>query len=131
MEDIKNGFYVINGDKISTLDNWDEGEDPDTTQMYDFDLVNGSFFETLGELEEATEFDIHEHWMADDDGRLMYNQMEDGHGNVISGKHEKMKLFSEGAINLFSVTYIFYIKFVTGVHTPTAEEMSKKFKIEK
>ena len=123
MKNMKEGFYVSVATKTATLDNFNDGENPDTTQYMDI-YVKG-FFKSIGEL--ANEVGLTPDlgaWMAID-GRLFCSQMENDEGSIISPR--EYELFKKGEIGLWACEYNFHIYLLT---TPTQKELAEKFEIE-
>jgi len=114
--------------KNATLDNYENGEDPSTTQMIDLD---GSGY--ADSLERLADFFYlpkdKENWMAFDEGRIICSVMENAAGEIVDENDPEFEKFKAGEIDLYACEYNFFIEFVE-THTPTPEEIAEKFNIE-
>lgn len=118
--------------KDVTKDNFKEGQDPDTRQSMMYEKNLGSF----DTADEAIAFlnkqyglsDDKENYTAFEDGRISYQQLEDGDGNVVEEKDEIYKKFKKGDVDLYAADYDIFIE-LAEVKVPTVKEISKLFKI--
>lgn len=120
-------FRVTSAQKSFTLDNYNEGEDPSTTQFVDISPLR-NFYESIEDL--ASDLCLpenKENWYAYDDGVLHCSVAEDENG--LTADDNDMEKFKNGEINLWSCVYQFHIEMIE-VHTPSEEEMAEKFGIE-
>ena len=120
-------FYVKKAYKLSTRDNWSQGEDPNTTE--EIDIEAEGFYSSLDDL--ADKLDLtndKDAWMAFDDGRIICSVAENHFGEEPSDR--EMEQFKAEEIDLFACEYNFYVQFIEGMFTPSTVEMAKKFNIE-
>lgn len=120
-------ILVRNATKSYTLDNYEKGEDPSTTQYVDM-LIDGLVFNSIDEL--ASELclpDNKENWYAFDDGRLICSVLEDADG--MEASERELEDFKENKINLYAAQYDFAVEFIE-TFTPTMKEIAKKLEIE-
>lgn len=118
--------------KSVTQDNFKEGQNPDTSRDVMYEKNLGSF--DTGE--EVIEFLNKQYGLSDDknnytafeDGRISYQQLEDGDGNVVEDKDAIFKKFKKGEVDLWAADYDIYIE-LAEVKTPSVKEISKLFKI--
>jgi hypothetical protein len=120
-------ILVTSAEKRATLDNFETGEDPSTTQRVDISFAEGAY-DTLEDL--ANELWVAEskkNWYAFDEGRIICNVMENETGMAASDSD--LEKFAKGEIDLWACEYDFRVEF-TETHTPSMEELAEKLEIE-
>ena len=125
---MKDKFYVWDAVKDSTLDNYEDGEDPGTMTCVSLREFKG-LYNSLEDL--AAKTGLTEDtgaWFAMDDGRIICNRAEKEDGSEMS-PYDFQK-FKEGKIKSYNCVYEFWIQFIEGIYTPSQKEISEKFKIE-
>ena len=120
-------MYVHNACKFATEDNWNDGENPDTTQQIDVEAKG--FYNSIDELAEALDLPTDkENWMAFDDGRIICSTTENEDG--FEPSDSEMEAFKKGHINLYACEYNFFILFIEGKFIPSTKEIAERFNIE-
>ena len=123
-------IYVINVEKIATKDDFNEGEDPSTTQSFDLTREFGGIYNSFEEICEKTGLPSDkENWTAFEDGRMDCQTLEDDDSNLVEEGDKKMGEFKKGNITLWSCDYIFVIKFIEGLYTPSTKEIAQRLDI--
>lgn len=123
-------FYLRYATKSIVEDDYDNGENPDTEYNIDLDWVGNCFCDNIEDIAKPLELDFKnkESWMAFDDGRIIYQGIENGNGEVPTA--EEMDKWKKGVEVLYAVQYDFYVLFIENIRTPSVDEMVDKFGIE-
>ena len=118
--------------KRVTKDNFELGQNPDESQ--DILLENN-----LGSFDNADDLisflnktyglsKDKDNYSAFEDGRITYQQLEDGDGNVVEAKDAIYKKFKKGEVDLWAADYDIFIE-LAEVKTPSVKEIAKLFGI--
>ena len=121
-------IYVKYCSKRITEDDFEHGENPETTTNVVLHEFNG-FFNSLDSI--ADELNVpkdKQNWMSYDDGRIICQTMENRYADEPS-EHE-MKNWKDGKIVLYAVEYELFVDFIESVHTPTMKEIVEYLGIE-
>ena len=109
--------------KRITKDNFEKGEDPNTTQYSDCG-INGKIFDSIEAICEYLSLDFNkEKWQVMDD-RIFYNRLEDDEANEITSEDSLYSDFKNGKIDLWAAEYDFKIAIIKE-QILEGEELSK------
>lgn len=124
---MKNKILVIFSQKIMTLDNFNEGEDPDTSKCCDISHVEG-MYNDLEDFAEKNDLPIPtDDWYTYKDGIIEFSRMENSYGE--KALPFELEKFQKGEIDLWAATYTFWIQLIEGVYTPSIKEIHEKFNL--
>ena len=121
-------ILVLRSYCLTTLDDFVNGENPNTTEQYDFDHLFNGIHDSFEELCDNVDLPKDpSYWTAYDPGRMICSRMEDTVGNEVLPEDKDFELWKEGKKKLYAVEYNFFIQFIKEIYTPSMEEIAKTF----
>ena len=109
---MKDKFLVRSAWKMATVDNYETGEDPETTQHIDLPHMTG-LYDDLEAFIEMNGLPELKHWYVFEDGRIECTRLEHDSGDELTSL--EMERWREGAFQAWSATYSFWIQMIEGI----------------